>query len=131
MAERRCLRASVLAAYLGALINNYSTPHYYERVRSGPAPRRPGRLLDKELLDAQIDKRREHGRVVEVQRRILIGKEKTILRILQGQQINTAYVERDNLTRAPKQRTVSAQNPFSFEEGLLPPASSRTGGCNL
>ncbi len=87
-----------LAAYLGALINNHSTPHYYERVRSEPAPRRPGRLLDKELLYAQIDKRREHGKVVEVQRRILIGAEKPILLILQGQKINTAYVERDNLT---------------------------------
>ncbi len=87
-----------LAAYLGALINNYSIPHYYERNRSGPQPKRPGRLLDKELLYAQIDKQREHGRVVDVQRRILIGKAKPILRILQGQQINTAYVERDNLT---------------------------------
>ncbi len=87
-----------LAAYLGALINNYSTPYYYERVRSGPAPRRPGRVLDKELLYAQIDKRREHGRVVEVQRRILIGEERLIIRRLAGQQINTAYVERDNLT---------------------------------
>ena len=87
-----------LAAYLGALINNYSTPHSYERVRSGPAPRRPGRLLDKELLYAQIDKRREHGRVVEVQRRILIGEERLIIRRLAGQQINTSYVERDNLT---------------------------------
>lgn len=87
-----------LAAYLGALINNYSPPHYYERVRAGPAPRRPGRLVDTELLSAQIDKRREQGRVVEIQRRILIGKEQSILRLLQGQQINTAYVERDNLT---------------------------------
>lgn len=87
-----------LAAYLGALINNYSTPHFYERVRSGRPQRQPGRVIDKGLLYAQIDKRREHSRVVAVQQRILIGEEGVILGILGGQQINTAYVERDNLT---------------------------------
>jgi len=87
-----------LTAYLGALINNYSTPHYYERVRSGRPPRQPGRAVDKELLYAQVDKQRKNGRVVGVRRRIIIGEETRIIRILCGQQINTAYVERDNLT---------------------------------
>ncbi len=35
---------------------------------------------------------------MEVQRRILIGEERLIIRRLAGQQINTSYVERDNLT---------------------------------
>ncbi len=41
---------------------------------------------------------REAGRVVEVRRRIIFGTAQTITRILGHQQINTAYVERDNLT---------------------------------
>lgn len=87
-----------LTAYLGALINNYSVPHFYERVRSGRPPKQPGRKFNEGLLYAQIDKQRENGRVVEVRRRVLIGEEGEVLRILEGKQINTAYVERDNLT---------------------------------
>ena len=45
-----------------------------------------------------MDKRREQGRVVEVRRRIIFGARDIITKVLDGQQINTAYVERDNLT---------------------------------
>jgi len=54
--------------------------------------------MDAALLYAQVDKRREQGCVVEVHRRIVFGAREIITEVLGGQQINTAYVERDNLT---------------------------------
>jgi hypothetical protein len=55
-------------------------------------------VLDAALLYAQVDKRREQGRVAEVRRRIIFGAHDIITEVLGDQQINTAYVERDNLT---------------------------------
>jgi hypothetical protein len=51
-----------------------------------------------QLCYAQVDKCREQGRVVEVRRRIIFGRPDIITEILGSQQINTSYVERDNLT---------------------------------
>lgn len=92
-----------LPAYVLALIANYSTPGPPPVKRGAGRPRKePRRILDPELCYAQVDKRRQGGRVVEVRRRILFGSADTIARILEadgcGSQINTSYVERDNLT---------------------------------
>jgi hypothetical protein len=88
-----------LPAYVEALIANYSKPEP-KPARRGPGRPRliPRRLLDPELLYAQVDKQREKGRVVEVRRRIIFGSTEVISQVLGDQQINTAYVERDNLT---------------------------------
>lgn len=88
-----------LPAYVQALIINYSTPEPPPRKRGRGRPRKePRRVLDPQLSYGQVDKHREHGRVVEVRRRIIFGSREVITEILGGQQINTAYVERDNLT---------------------------------
>ena len=88
-----------LSAYVAALIANYRTPDpppaQRGRGRPGQTPRR---VVDRALLYAQVDKRRDQGRVVEVRRRIIFGARDIITKVLGGQQINTAYVERDNLT---------------------------------
>jgi hypothetical protein len=88
-----------LPAYIAALSANYSTPEpppaQGRHGRPRPTPRR---VLDAALLYAQVDKRREQGRVVEVRRRLIFGAREIITEVLGGQQINTAYVERDNLT---------------------------------
>ncbi len=59
-------------------------------------------MLDPDLRYAQVHKEREGGHVVEVKRQILFGPEADLIRIMQtdgcGSRINTAYVERDNLT---------------------------------
>jgi len=55
-------------------------------------------VLDPDLRYAQVDKHREGGRVVEVCRRIIFGSAEVITEILGDKQINTSYVERDNLT---------------------------------
>lgn len=88
-----------LPAYVDALIANYSTPEPPPVNRGPGRPRKQSRrVLDPELCYAQIDKRREQGRGVEVRRRIIFGTPEIITEILGSQQINTAYVERDNLT---------------------------------
>jgi len=88
-----------LPAYVEALIANYSTPEPPPVNRRPGRPRKqPCRVLDPELCYAQVDKRRQQGRVVEGRRRIIFGTPEIITEILGSQQINTAYVERDNLT---------------------------------
>jgi hypothetical protein len=88
-----------LPAYVAALIANYSTPEPPPAQRRRGRPRRtPRRVVDAQLLYAQVDKRREQGRVVEVRRRIIFGACDIITKVLGTHQINTAYVERDNLT---------------------------------
>jgi hypothetical protein len=92
-----------LPAYVAALIANYSTPEPPPVRRGRGRPRKePRRLVDPNLRYAQVQKRREGGRVVEVKRQILFGTDDDLLRILEadgcGSQINTASVERDNLT---------------------------------
>jgi hypothetical protein len=88
-----------LPAYVAALIAHYSLPEPPPAQRGRGRPRQtPRRVVDTKLLYAQVDKRREQGRVVEVRRRILFGACDIITEVLGGQQINTAYVERDNLT---------------------------------
>ena len=88
-----------LPAYVAALIANYRTPDPPPAQRGRGRPRQtPRRVLDMALLYAQVDKRREQGRVVEVRRRIIFGARDIIAKVLGGHQINTAYVERDNLT---------------------------------
>ena len=92
-----------LPAYVAALIANYSTPEPPPLKRGRGRPRKePERILDSHLRYAQVAKRREGGRVVEVTRQILFGCEDEIIQIMEadgcGEQINTSYVERDNLT---------------------------------
>jgi hypothetical protein len=88
-----------LPAYIEALIANYSMPEPPPRRRGRGRPRtQPRRVLDPELRYAQVDKHREGGRVVEVCRRIIFGSTEVITEILGDKQINTSYVERDNLT---------------------------------
>ncbi len=92
-----------LRAYTAALIATYSTPEPPPAKRGPGRPRKePKRLLDPELRYGQVDKVREGGRVIEVRRQLIFGTEGEVARLIQevqcGTQINTAFVERDNLT---------------------------------
>lgn len=88
-----------LPAYVEALVATYSTPEPPPTKRGPGRPRNTScRVLNPDLLYAQVDKRRKKGRVVEVRRRIIFGSAEVISEVLGDQQINTAYVERDNLT---------------------------------
>ena len=92
-----------LPAYVAALVLNYSVPEPLPATRGPGRPRKqPRRLVDPQLRYAQVDKRRQGGRVVEVRRRIVFGKAEDIAMIIHtdgcGAEVNTAYVERNNLT---------------------------------
>src|SRR4029078_3634029 len=61
-----------LPVYVAALIANYSPPGPPPARRGRGRPRKePRRLVDPDLRYAQVHKRREGGRVVEVKRQIL------------------------------------------------------------
>ena len=73
----------------------------------GPGrPAKPQRVASRDLWYAQVHKEREAGRVVKVTRSVIFGKRRKVeaqaasLKRADGSegQINTAYVERDNLT---------------------------------
>jgi len=73
----------------------------------GPGrPAKPQRVAPADLRYAQVHKEREGGRVVKVTRSVIFGKRRLVeaqaasLKRADGSngQINTAYVERDNLT---------------------------------
>ena len=98
------LTSDKLPAYVAALILNYSVPEPLPVTRSRGRPRKqPRRLVDPQLRYAHVDKRRQGGRVVEVRRRIVCGNADDMAVIIQadgcGSEVNTAYVERHNLTR--------------------------------
>lgn len=114
-----------LPAYVSALVANYSEPEPAPAKRGrGRPPTTPRRKLDPELRYAQVDKRRQGGRVVEVRRRIIFGTAGEIEVILKqdgcGSTINTAYVERNNLTmRQNNGRLVRKALSFSKSEYYL------------
>lgn len=92
-----------LPAYTKALIANYSIPEPPPIKRKPGRPRKePKRIIDPNLRYAQVVKKREGGRIVEVRRQIVFGAEGDIMLQLRlencGSQINISYIERDNLT---------------------------------
>ncbi len=114
-----------LPAYVTALMANYSSVEPPPRERRRGRPRtKPRRIIDPKLRYAQVDKRRQGGRVVEVRRRIIFGTAGDIEVILKadgcGSQVNTAYVERNNLTmRQNVGRLVRKTLSFSKNEHYL------------
>jgi hypothetical protein len=110
-----------LPAYTKALIENYSRPEPAPSKRGrGRPPLKPKRLVDPDLLYAQVDKLRQGGRVIEVRRRIIFGTDQEIRQIIGQQQINTAYIERDNLTsRQSNGRLVRKTLSFSKKDYYL------------
>lgn len=82
------------------LVNVYGfleTPPY-KGIGRKPSPRL---VPYPNLKYAQVCKKRENGRVVEVVQRIVFGDESEVMKLLAvgpGRTINTAYVERLNLT---------------------------------
>jgi len=96
------LTSDQLPASVDALIANDSTPEPPPVNRGPGRPRTQSRrVLDPEWCEAQIDKHREQGRVVEVRRSIIFGTPEIITEILGSQQINTSDVERDHRTSRP------------------------------
>jgi hypothetical protein len=122
-------------AYVAAPIATYSPPQPPPARRGPGRPRKePRRRVDPDRRHAQVPKRREGGRGVEVTRQILLGSEDDLIRILEGEgcgsQSNTADAERDNLTArqsngrlvrqalSHSRRKDYLQYPIDFEDAL-------------
>jgi len=85
--------------YEGVLKNNYC--HYRPLPYSGMGrPRNPLQIVDPQLKYAQVIKRKDGNKLVEIEKRVVLGDEEEILSIIRGERrgktINTSYVESRN-----------------------------------
>lgn len=113
-----------LVEYRTALLQVYG--QWQQPARKGDRGRYPNRrrVPLPELLYAQVVKQRERGHVVAVSTKVIFGDMATITaRLAQSPastQINTSFVERDNLTlRQHNRRLTRKTNGFSKEIGWL------------
>jgi IS1 family transposase/transposase-like protein len=92
-----------LSHYPNALLNGYGIPEIIVQIpgKRGRKPK-PKLLPPSDLLYAQVVKRRQQGRVVEVTKKVVFGCEQAIEACLAAstasKTINTSFVERNNLT---------------------------------
>lgn len=113
-AIRRCVAkgtwplftSDALRHYAQVLLEAFGIWRRSPRTGKRGRPRNPVRVPHPLLAYAQVNKRREAGRIVEVTRSVIFGNEAAgqaqaqALRRVNGRKgrINTAYVERNNLT---------------------------------
>ncbi len=109
-----------LAAYRTALVEVYGTWHQPERKGSRGRHPAPRRIPLPNLLYAQVVKRREKGRVVEVTRKAVFGTvdqiEQHLAQSASSTTVNTSFIERDNLTQRDHNRRLTRKTSgFSKE----------------
>lgn len=65
-------------------------------------PKKPKKIVDPELKYATVHKKRENGKVVKIERKIIFGDQKDIDEVIDSspvsKKINTSFIERVNLT---------------------------------
>ncbi len=90
-----------LPHYVEALLETFS--HTIQPPPTGKPGRPKGaqRVVDEDLDHATVHKTRKNGRVVKVERNVVVGEEDRVIARLDSspsKTINTAYIERSNLT---------------------------------
>ncbi|MCZ7569021.1 MAG: IS1 family transposase [Ardenticatenaceae bacterium] len=98
-----CFTSDQLPHYPKALVNGYGTPEIIIQIpgKRGRKPK-PKLLPPADLHYAQVVKRRQGGRVVEMTTQVIFGSEAAIQARLAASEvsetINTSFIERQNLT---------------------------------
>jgi IS1 family transposase len=113
-----------LKHYDEALLASYGIKHEFARTGERGRPRKPVLRAPKNLLYAQVVKRRKKGRVVEITTRVVFGTLKAVAAKLDqspvSTAINTSFVERNNLTmRHQNRRLVRKTMAFSKKQERL------------
>jgi IS1 family transposase len=105
-------------AYRHALLNTYGAWYQPQRQGSRGASPKPRRRPPPSLLCAQVVKRREGRRLVEVSPRVVFGTPEAVAaRVAHSpvsRTVNTSFVERDNRTQRQSHRRLTRRtNGFS------------------
>lgn len=113
-----------LKHYDNALLEAYGIKKEFRRTGKPGRPRKPVLKAPKNLLYAQVVKRRKRGRVVRIIKRVVFGTEKAVAARLKrspvSHHINTSFVERNNLTmRHHNRRLVRKTIAFSKKRERL------------
>lgn len=110
--------------YDDALLKTYGIKKEFPRTGKPGRPRKPLLKIPKGLLYAQVVKRRERGRIVEITTRVVFGSKQAVAKQLRcspvSRHINTSFVERNNLTmRHHNRRLVRKTIAFSKKRERL------------
>jgi len=102
MSEQKPLFVSdELPHYAHALVDTYSTIVIPPPTGKRGRPRGPQRIVDDDIDYATVHKTRSKGRVVKVERSLVLGDQRRLIARLENSDsntINTSFVERSNLT---------------------------------
>jgi len=90
-----------LPHYESVIFENYHNETEVPRTGKRGRPKKPIKVIDSEIDYAVVHKTREKGKIIDVNTRIVFGDEESINARLNktiSNSINTAYIERSNLT---------------------------------
>lgn len=90
-----------LVHYKDAILHSYHTTQTYEKTGKRGRPKKPKKIIDKEIDYAVVHKTRENGMIKKVETRVVFGCEQRIKERLEkstSNKINTSYIERSNAT---------------------------------
>jgi hypothetical protein len=92
--------SDALVSYEDIITEAYSESHEYPKTGKRGRPRKPKRIIDPDLLYAQIVKKQKNGKLETIEKRVVVGTEKKVLQRIQqdgrGSTINTSFVENRN-----------------------------------
>lgn len=114
-----------LVHYQTTLAGQFCTFEEQEKTGKRGRPRAARQIVDPELKYATVHKTRENGKVVKVTRNIVFGDAEEVSKILDSspvsKTINTAFVERSNLTLRNHSRNLTRKTICfaKIKQGLL------------